>query len=191
MVSVAFRAATLAAAAGFAALCCYGTLRRRRRRPLVLAVCGVSSSGKSTVASLLARELNADADATALCQDDSFDYSKFETDSCPLRVMPDGRTWKDWESPDAISWLDFLSRTKAFIALHACRRVVVVEGFQLLARPESSSLFDAVVSIEITKGEAWKRRRGRALSMAHLPPGTPSTPSVLIYVIAAQSDNTH
>ena len=40
-----------------------------------------------------------------------------------------------------------------------------------LARPASAEMYDAIVSIEITKDVAWERRKGRALSMAHLPPG--------------------
>jgi hypothetical protein len=118
-----------------------------------------------------ARELNGgDATAGVVCQDDAFDYATFATSNCPLRKVGDGRVWKDWESPDAILWPDFISSVRAATE-NSQHSVIVVEGFQLLARPASVQLFDAVVSIEITKNEAWKRRKGRALSMAHLPPG--------------------
>lgn len=118
-----------------------------------------------------ARELNGgDAAARVLCQDDAFDYATFATSNCPLRKVQDGRVWKNWESPDAILWPEFIASVLAAkeSSLHS---VIVVEGFQLLARTESVRLFDAVVSINITKDEAWERRKGRALSMAHLPPG--------------------
>ena len=81
--------------------------------------------------------------------------------------------WKDWESPQAIRWPQYLASVRDTIAAATRKRqrIVVVEGFLLLAHPESAKLLDAVVSIEITKGVAWARRKGRALSMAHLPPG--------------------
>ena len=161
-----FNTATLGAATH-----CDVSILRRPRRPLILAVLGASSSGKSTLAALLAQKLNSDAGATALCQDESFDYGGFERGDCPLKLMPDGRVWKNWESPDAISWPSFLSRVRDFIASSEHRRVAVIEGFILLGNPESAAMFDAIVSIEVPKDEAWKRRRGRALSMAHLPPG--------------------
>ena len=164
-------ALTAAAAAGAAALC-FCSFAHPARRPLVVAVCGTSCSGKSTIASRLARELNGgDPDAAALCQDDSFDYSSFATNNCPLRAAGDGRVWKDWESPDAILWPEYIASVLAAKQAADARPVIVVEGFLLMARPASVELFDAVVSIEITKEEAWRRRRGRAQSMAHLPPG--------------------
>lgn len=158
-------------AAAAAAAVCWCRFARRPMRPFVLAVCGMSCSGKSTIASRLAAELNGgDPAAVALCQDDAFDYATFATSNCPLRKVGGGRVWKDWESPDAILWPEFLASVRDAMENRA-QAVIVVEGFQLLARPASAQLFDAVVSIEVTKDEAWARRKGRALSMAHLPPG--------------------
>merc|ERR1712157_608653 len=39
------------------------------------------------------------------------------------------------------------------------------------AKPETRGLFSAVINIELSKDECWKRRRARAESMAHLPAG--------------------
>jgi len=83
----------LGGAAWFCALHLLGRRVARgagRRPPLVVGVCGVSCSGKSTVATELARALNNDPHASALCQDDSFDYDSFATNACPQRVVTDG-----------------------------------------------------------------------------------------------------
>ena len=76
--------------------------------------------------------------------------------------------WKDWESPQAIRWPQYLASVRDTIAAATRKRqrIVVVEGFLLLAHPESAKLLDAVVSIEITKGVAWARRKGRAPSFS-------------------------
>ena len=80
---------------GAAWFCALHLLGRRyvvptTRRPLLVGVCGVSCSGKSTVATELARALNNDPHASALCQDDSFDYDSFATNACPQRAVTDG-----------------------------------------------------------------------------------------------------
>ena len=80
---------------GAAWFCALHLLGRRyvvptTRRPQVVGVCGVSCSGKSTVATELARALNNDPHASALCQDDSFDYDSFATNACPQRAVADG-----------------------------------------------------------------------------------------------------
>ena len=198
-------AAKVAAAAGAAAAllwCCVGG-QRHGSRPLVVAVCGVSCSGKSTIATRLAQELNSDPNATALCQDNSFDYGSFGTNNCPLKTVDPGRAegggtdpgrvWKDWESTDAILWPEFMAGVASAIdlAMGKTQPVVVVEGFLLLARPASAELYDAIVSIEITKDVAWERRKGRALSMAHLPPGTGENTNYEVRRILSMHLNPH
>ena len=81
----------LGGAAWFCALHLLGRrVTRGTGRPLLVGVCGVSCSGKSTVATELARALNNDPHASALCQDDSFDYDSFATNACPQRAVTDG-----------------------------------------------------------------------------------------------------
>ena len=60
-----------------------------------------------------------------------------------------------------------------------------------LARPASAELYDAIVSIEITKDVAWERRKGRALSMAHLPPGTGENTNYEVRRILSMHLNPH
>lgn len=103
------------------------------RRPVVIGICGVSCSGKSTIASRLAQQLNDDPTAVALCQDAYFDYECFATDdSCPLKTVeagpsrfgrrsagrsgPEARVWKDWESIDAINWGQFIEAVQQQVA---------------------------------------------------------------------------
>lgn len=216
------------------------------KKPFVIAVCGASCSGKTTIASRLAEQLNrnegvseaeinarllaaqsldvdsspriarsltrvlsgdADADSppsltraisgpaaglsdlqrarsgqfsqeenqihkasTAITADDFFVFDEYLTDSCPQKEV-NGRVWKDWESVDSIDWSSFVWAVKKARADPQCPKYLVVEGFLLLATPESRELFDAVVDVKLSKDECWKRRKGRAESMQHLPPG--------------------
>jgi hypothetical protein len=51
---------------------------------------------------------------------------------------------------------------------------VVIEGFQLLGGAGSGVAIpplDGLIAIEVADSVAWERRKARALSMAHLPPG--------------------
>jgi len=138
--------------------------------PKIIAVCGASCSGKSTIASKLSAELNGDVGARVLRADDFFKFDQYLTDSCPLKDVG-GRTWKDWESTASIDWDGLIQAVRRAAHEPTCPPYLIVEGFLLLAMPESRALFDAAIIIELSKSESWRRRRGRAESMAHLPPG--------------------
>jgi len=145
-----------------------------RRRPWVIGVAGPSCSGKTTVASRFAAELNGQ-EATALCQDRDFRFDAYLTDDCPLKEV-EGHMWKNWETPAGIDFAKFVERVQGARDDPASPPYVVVEGFQLLALPESRALFDAIVQIDVPDLTCWERRHARALSMACWPPGFSTGP---------------
>lgn len=144
--------------------------------PYIIGVCGASCSGKTTIASKLAEELNAlkevgiAQNTEALSGDDFFVFDQYCTDSCPTKKVH-GRVWKDWESVDAIDWHSFTTAVEKARRDPACPTYIVIEGFLLLATPESRALFDATINVKLSKEECWRRRRGRAEKMKGLPPG--------------------
>ena len=60
-------------------------------------------------------------------------------------------------------------------------RFLVVEGFQLWATPLSASLFNVIVSIELSYSECWARLKARASLMSHLAPGISTDEVMMIY----------
>jgi hypothetical protein len=180
--------------------------------PKLIAVCGASCSGKSTIAQKLAEQLCEDGSlvrdkssssvlsgsplsqggpltsarsgsltdversrlklSEAISADTFFLFDQFLTDNCPVATIDESRrTWKDWESSTAIDWEKYCRELKSVQEDPLCPAYVVVEGFLLMDRPESRALFDIVIDIDISKEEAWARRKSRAQKMAHLPPG--------------------
>jgi len=188
-------AVAAASAAALAASVWHMVASAYLRRPLVVGIVGVSCSGKSTIASRLARALNGKHAEEAICQDAFFDYDRYATDKCPVKKVTAGpckasmrsavetRHWKNWESPEAIDWGAFIAAVRD--AAGGSERVVVVEGFLLHSWPESAALFDVIIAIDIADDLLWERRRARALSMAvgaHVLPrffgGVPSAASL-------------
>jgi len=106
----------------------------------------------------------------ALHGDHFFLFDKYLTDECPVKEI-NGHVWKDWESIASIDWPAYLNAVAKEKADKKCPPYLVVEGFLLLATPESQALFDAVIHVKLSKEECWHRRRHRAQSMSHLPPG--------------------
>jgi len=106
----------------------------------------------------------------AIHGDDFFVFDQYCTDSCPTKQVGT-HVWKDWESISAIDWEELVDGVEKAKVDPTCPKYIVVEGFLLLAKPESRALFDAVVEVPISKEECWRRRRGRAEGMSHLPPG--------------------
>lgn len=136
----------------------------------VVGLVGPSCSGKSTAVTELSAALNGtDSHAQAIRQDHFFKFDQYKTDACPSTDFG-GHTWKNWETQDSIDWPAFvgaIERAKA----ESASPYLVVEGFQLCARPEMLSLLDAVVALGLPKAACWQRRKDRALSMRSLPPG--------------------
>lgn len=197
---------------------------RKSGPPFVIAVCGTSCCGKTTIAAALAEELNKLAAppaggppqppglirqvssrvlirsisepgcrvssfleqqriaaysrverkeyeaSEAIHADDFFVFDQYCTDGCPIK-QTSGHVWKDWESTSSIDWEGLVEGIQRAKAQPMCPKYLVVEGFLLLAKPESRALFDAVVEVSISKDECWRRRRARAEKMGHLPPG--------------------
>jgi len=140
-------------------------------RPRVSAVCGASCPGKTTIAEKLAGKFG---ELKIISAHDFFLFDQYTGDICPT-IETAGRTWKDWESEAAIDWDGLVQKVRQVAEEPGCPRLIVVEGFLLMARPESRELFDAAVHVTWSKQECWRRRRSRAESMAHLPPGFSSS----------------
>mmetsp|Transcript_44998 Transcript_44998/g.89121 ORF Transcript_44998/g.89121 Transcript_44998/m.89121 type:complete len:272 (-) Transcript_44998:83-898(-) len=140
-------------------------------RPHIVAVCGASCSGKTTIAEKLAAEFG---DLKIISADDFFLFDQYTGDNCPT-INTANRTWKDWESEAAIDWEGFVQKVRHVAEEPGCPHLIVVEGFLLMAHPQSRALFDAAVHVTLSKEECWQRRRSRAESMAHLPPGFSSS----------------
>lgn len=146
----------------------------RKAGPYIVAICGASCSGKSTIASKLASELNGKHATRVIAADDFFLFDQYCTDNCPTKEV-DGHVWKDWESSRSIDWQGLAQAVRKAAQERPCPPYIIVEGFLLLAAPESSALFDAAVMVELSKEECWRRRGARAECMAHLPPGFSTT----------------
>eukprot|EP00930_Biecheleria_cincta_P075943 TRINITY_DN63139_c0_g1_i1.p1 TRINITY_DN63139_c0_g1~~TRINITY_DN63139_c0_g1_i1.p1 ORF type:complete len:276 (+),score=55.53 TRINITY_DN63139_c0_g1_i1:30-830(+) len=145
---------------------------KRTRPPYVVAICGASCSGKSTIASKLSAELNQNPTATPICADDFFKFDQYRTDECPMKPGgTPGHVWKNWESVDSVDWTAFIAEVRRRALAPDCPKYLVVEGFLNLATEESRALFDAAIDVRLSASECWCRRASRARSMAHLPPG--------------------
>ena len=146
-------------------------------RALVVGVCGMSCSGKSTVvAGLRAQASQHGNSLPVLCLDDFFHEWMFDACEASMEAHPesvhvpsgsDGRRWKNWEAGHCIDWGAFVDELRRQIARQAgTSPLVVVEGFLLLDRAEVCALLDECVCIRVSKEVAWRRRLARAISMA-------------------------
>ena len=141
----------------------------------VVAVCGMSCSGKSTVSSVLrAHAARQGAYVPVICLDDSYHewmnedpFRGQRTSLRPAGVAPGGREWKNWESAACVDWQQFLDKLQAKVEVHkGYTPFIIIEGFLVLEAPSVVAMCNDVVSIEVSAEVAWQRRLARALAMA-------------------------
>ena len=147
-----------------------------RTRPLVVGVCGMTCSGKSTVtAGLKVHASQRGSSLPVLCLDDFFHEWMFAACEASAEAHPESvlvpsgaggrRAWKNWEAGHCIDWGAFVAALRAEVATHGAP-LVVVEGFLLLERADVRAMLDECVCIRVSKEVAWRRRLARAISMA-------------------------
>lgn len=143
-------------------------------RPWVIAVFGPSCSGKSCFASHLYSLLTG-KNKEAVFQDSFFKYEMYEErHTSPFKVV-NGHNWRDWETPEGMDYAKLIQHVQTHVQTSKSDptqdRCLVIEGFSLFAKEESSKLFDLAIHVDIDKETAWNRRLQRAQGMSHLPGG--------------------
>lgn len=115
--------------------------------PLTIGIGGVSRSGKSTLASLLATYLSERYETVKIiCQDD------FVIDRNQMPTV-DGRL--DWDHPDSIDWQKL---SNAIISAKKKYMLVIVEGILAFYKQEINSLYDLRLFLTIRKETFMERR---------------------------------
>lgn len=112
---------------------------------MIIAIGGVSTAGKTTLASRL-REHFQDRNVSLLCQDD-FVF--------PVEQIPRIKNRVDWEHPDSI---DHQKLLQAILAEHKQNDIVIVEGLMVFWHEESRKHFDKCIYIEISRSLFLERK---------------------------------
>jgi nicotinate (nicotinamide) nucleotide adenylyltransferase len=127
-------------------------VRDRLKGPVLIGIAGATRSGKTTLASELAKSLGI-GEQYIIHQDKSW-------------KAPNQRPWndqfkkRDMECPDAVDW----NRLKGWIrermdqAKRQAVKYVIVEGFLLFSVPEVRDLFQKKIFVAVPKQVAYERR---------------------------------
>lgn len=112
---------------------------------MVIAIGGVSRSGKSTLASRIKHRLGNDQ--CQIIEQDRFVHS--------LDKIPVIHGKLDWEHPDSI---DFEKLKQAIVKAANSKKYTIVEGLLAFHWPELNELFDLNIFLKITKEEFIRRK---------------------------------
>ena len=157
---------------------------------LVIGICGISSSGKSTVAAKLKQiawkerkkvpiEGLDSSYSSLMSASNPSDHtaSWFHSQPTTMKVhvqhpekhweRKQWRYWKNWESPSCVDWEHAVHRMREKIAIWSgLAPFIIVDGFLLLENEPVHKMLDVVINIKISKQTVWQRRLKRALDMA-------------------------
>lgn len=109
-----------------------------KMNPVVIGIAGPSGGGKSTIAAVLEKKLNARV----------FHTDSYFRNDLPDMVSPDdGKTYPDWNHPESIRYTDLANDIREAVD-RAEDEYILVEGALLLAIEELRNLLDVKVFVD-------------------------------------------